>query len=596
MLTKILTVSTICVFLSITNLLGTDCEQHQIAIPDSGGKLIFPTDSTYIYAARFLKTYIRKSTGEELAIIPESQVSPDRRIIYVGKTDFARQHVKFESLKPEELVVKPVGKHLIICGEVYKGYDRGTLFGVYEYLERQFGVRWYYPKLKHQPAFGDGIVIPENQSITFPLQEIRSYPHYRMREGGVSYHHLLETQMQWHPVLRFGNSLPHGKANHTQVNWKELYFDTHPEYFALKYNGERDPRYHCLSNNGLLSQLITNISDYDATGEPQNAWSNGVTPTDNCIFFANNDGFRWLARCRCSDCHPQYGNNNTNPLGSASNYVTDFVIKYANEVKARWPHRRLATIAHGFYSNPPMDRNIPDHVDITYVKPEIQFGYDFAFFNRYLKRTKDWHKLLDNNKERLTLWMNIVGPLFGVPDPSFVPIMYPNILQRWLTATKDVSAGYFINGYNPYRRGAVLQKNNIGTMQAFPMIYIQSRLLWNPDADVEELLKEFCDNLYGAAGPDMSAFYNRLIDRWENVDDPNDDNFENLPPNLMNFIHYGKFPTAQIDALRMQLNSAVNAANGDNLSQHRIIYLRDHVYQKFFHESDSIHNRLSPNP
>lgn len=597
MFTKIFTISTVCIFLSITNLLGADCEPYQIAIPDNNPALVFPKDSTCIYAARFLRTYIQKSTGEALAIVPESQVSPGKRVIYVGMTNFARQHVKFESLKPEELVVKPAGKHLIICGEVHKGYDRGTLFGVYEYLERQFGIRWYYPKLKLQPDFGAGTVIPQNQTITFPLQEIRSYPHFRMREGGVSYHYLLQAEIDWHPVLRFGNSLPHGKANHTQVNWKKLYYDTHPEYFALRFDGTRDTIFHCLSSEGLLNQLINNIYSYDATGEPQSAWSNGLPPTDNCIFFGNNDSFRWVARCRCLECKPKYGKNNTNPTGCASNYVTDFVIKYANEVKTRWPHRRFATIAHGMYSDPPLSRVIPEHVDITYVKPEINLGYDTAFVNVYLKRTKQWHSLLDKNKERLTLWLN-VSELLGTNNKtkfSYCPVMYPNILQRWLVATKDLTAGYYINGYNPYFRPKA-KVFNVGTIQTFPMIYIQSRLLWNPDADVKEMLKEFCDNLYGPASPEMLAFYNRLIDRWENVDDLSNNNPDSINFNLVQFVHQGKFPPEQIDALRQQLNNAVSAANGDNPSKDRIIYLRDKIYQKFFHESDSIHNRLLPNP
>lgn len=57
----------------------TSCgHMYEIVIPDEKGVLIFPKNADYTYAAEFLHKYIRLSTGDSIAIVTESNASPDK--------------------------------------------------------------------------------------------------------------------------------------------------------------------------------------------------------------------------------------------------------------------------------------------------------------------------------------------------------------------------------------------------------------------------------------------------------------------------------------------------------------------------------------
>ncbi|MDP7277359.1 MAG: DUF4838 domain-containing protein [Planctomycetaceae bacterium] len=69
-----------------------------------------------------------------------------------------------------------------------------------------------------------------------------------------------------------------------------------------------------------------------------------------------------------------------------------------------------------------------------------------------------------------------------------------------------------------YRRAGVLgvnteSRNAIAT--TFINLYLRSRLLWNPDADVDELLADFYPRFYGAAAAPMKIYWSTIFDAWE---------------------------------------------------------------------------------
>ena len=58
----------------------------------------------------------------------------------------------------------------------YRGADRGTLFGVFEFLERCAGVRWYFPNEL-------GVVIPTKTHLAVTQIDVTRSPYYPMRTG-----------------------------------------------------------------------------------------------------------------------------------------------------------------------------------------------------------------------------------------------------------------------------------------------------------------------------------------------------------------------------------------------------------------------------
>ena len=570
----------LCLFTGVVQ-----AESIQIAIPDADGKIVFPPGESYRYPASFLQRYIRKSTGIKAVIVKESERKKGVRTIFLGATRYAAEQVgSFQKMKPEELALIPVGRDLVICGEVSpEGIDRGTLFGVYEFLERQLGIRWFYPAYRDWKGYGDGTVIPKHDKISFPAKAVRSAPRMRQREGGVMYqkYYGIEIEKLWHPVLRFGNTRPHQNANHTQVNWVDLYGKTHPEYFAKSKNGKprinfryKGRTYICLSSQAVLDRMMKNLADFDAGKDPGPAWG-PRKPEPKTVYFCCNDGMLPATTCQCPECAALLRTDRVYEEQGSELYFR-FISRYAERIRQKYPQRRLAVLAYNHYLAPPESVPIPDILDVTYVGPKIIYNSNPEQHRQHARYLNRWFELLGKDPIRLNIWLNIVNPTQYI---SAVPFMYPNIFKQFLKEMENKISGVFINGFSPYlkRTGAV---RIYGTIMSLPMVWIQSRLLWDPDADPDALLRDWCAKSYGPACDAMYAFYQLVIDRWENLYQTND------AMTQLDYIHRIRYPKEKVDELKRRLDHALAKAASDPDARRRIAYLKNYVYVYFFRESE----------
>lgn len=552
-----------------------------IIIPEMPAALAFPPGETVCYAAEFLRFHIEAATGKKLEILPESEAERHPVRIWIGNTRFAAKNLKEISFHPEELLIRSLGNDLILCGETTAdGLDRGTLFAVYEYLERALGIRWFFADIPQLYPNGLGTEIPESNELKLTGWDIREFPRCRQREGGISYYYEpAAVQKLWHPVLRFGSSRPHRNANHTQINWYNLYHQTHPEYFAKNAAGKtvfntRLPHrnYICPGETGVLAQMIQNIADADAGKPPEKAWG-PCPPEKNYVYFAFNDGMTLPKTCHCSTCI-RLLRPDAPEAGQASELVFDFIRRYAEAIQIRWPERSLVTLAFHHYRKPPEKSAIPDNVNVTYVSKYMHYANHPARWEEETSYIREWSRLLKNDPDRLRIWLNIVAP---AQYTSQVPLFYPHLFRKWLRANLQYSDSYFINGLNPYlkRLNAAARRKAIAT---YPMVYLQSRLLWNPDADIDALLEDYTRKLYGPAGKTMREIYRIFCERWEK--------FAMQPDaDEAGYIHSVRYPPdiiAQINALFAQ---TVSETEEDSVYRRRVELFRNHQWVPFMAEA-----------
>ncbi len=246
-----------------------------------------------LYAAEFLQKHIEKATGAVIPIKRESE-GPQAPYILVGRTAMGEKlGISAKGLPAEGYLVKSFKDGVAIVGEIsQEGIDRGTLNGIYRFLEDTLGIRWYFAPEEM------GAVIPPSSSLNVPDDfSLSGHPFFPYRMGGIS-HWQGEVAQQWHPALRFGSSKGMG-ANHTHENWYKYYGKEHPEYFALKEDGTRavtsdrassgqNRSYLCFSEPGVLRQHIENVDEYFKTGNDK-PWVGGVRPQGNNIPFGPND-------------------------------------------------------------------------------------------------------------------------------------------------------------------------------------------------------------------------------------------------------------------------------------------------------------------
>ena len=226
-------------------------------------------------AAEELVQHIQKATGVNLAVVAETDETPDGYTrIYVGATEAAReQGINADELGPDVFVLRTVNNDVYVLGREKADTDplhstsshirvaanaersyRGTIFGVYELLERYLGVRWLWP--------GDlGTFIPSAATLAFDAMDetvapalrsrrfrfwsvgnaLRNYPPKikRLAFSEEGLHHYSDALHAYFLRHRMGDAEPKPRVGHYFSGWWNRHGNDHPEWFMMREDGGR---------------------------------------------------------------------------------------------------------------------------------------------------------------------------------------------------------------------------------------------------------------------------------------------------------------------------------------------------------------------
>jgi len=429
------------------NLVKSGNAECSIVIPAVDKiKLLYPSGKSYLYAAKFLQTCFEEVTGTKPKIITDNK--PIKNIpIFIGNCRQVQKAIaenkEFKQTEEQGYSIFPLQNGIAITGYVSnKNIDQGTMIGVYAFVEKVIGIRWYFPIPEEI-----GKVVPKKKTIALIPYEEKSAPFYKMRLGLLTYS--LGAKIR-HPYLWEG-STEGPMPNHTQEKWRHLYAKDHPDYFGLKKDGQsslgnkratsgQSRAFLCYSNPKVVEQMIRNIEEFDRTGDGTPWGSKGRWPVDNFIQFAPDDTGQ---RCSCKKCRKLWENSTQDRFGKSSEYIFTFVAKYAKEIKKRWPNRRLRVLTYQDYERPPKNVKIPDNVDVMIcLMQPISVQQRESAFKRQLQIIDDWYNLLGKDKERILIWDYMCWPNCWLDEP----IYYPRTLNKWHDQVKDKVSGIFNNG------------------------------------------------------------------------------------------------------------------------------------------------------
>ncbi|MEK8093701.1 DUF4838 domain-containing protein [Methylocystis sp. IM3] len=131
-----------------------------------------------------------------------------------------------------------------------------------------------------------------------------------------------------------------------------------------------------------------------------------------------------------------------------------------------------------------------------------------------------------------------IDPIHSVQDPRSPPKQeYLGILKKWADITHGRLTIYdydqsmlvwrdlpnpshqaFEEDVKAYRDAGVLgiaTESRMALATTFTNLYLRARLMWNPDADVHELLEDFYARFFGPAREPMRAYWSEIFDAWE---------------------------------------------------------------------------------
>ena len=518
-----------------------------------GGKILFsiviPDKANAIekYAAAELQTHFKEAAGSAPAIVPESKYKSGPALMVGGTQLAAKYGISPDMLAPENLLIARIGEAIVLSGgdrpDIPAGMVSGrafvpvgTLYACYEFLERELGIRWYWPGKygTHIPPCKD-LAITRLFVTSRPVYDTRK-TFYSLVKGDPDVPHA-ECE-KWYRRNRFGGSVGDPVANHSFNDWIRRFAKTHPEYLALQPDGSRktDPNpgggHVCMSHPEVFKQTVADkLAEFK-----RNKYSNfaKVMPGDS----------NGLFHCRCEACvkkiRPEMGDR-----GLFSDQVWGYVNRVAAEVAKSAPGKSIVCCAYGGYLRKPSFPLLPNvAVTLCYSPPP----------RATLSYKKAWKELLDewsSTGARLYVWEYWNNTRFG-RGVYGAPAVYPRQLKeiyamdagrvngRAIEMCDVDSTGKSINGWADW----VYDIQNL---------YTAGRLMWDPSTDVDAMLDNYYKDFFGPAAAPVKQFYDELEEAWvQRGWEPGNWNFDRVWRHL--------YPPAFVDKMLGLLQQAVKLA------------------------------------
>jgi hypothetical protein len=554
-----------------------------IVIADEPTAIPVGKPPTVAYAAEELQRFIEKATGARLEIVSAAQAPTKGTLLLVGRSALSKQHQLALPTKPEGLRIVAFKRGAAILGEVAPAgtnninheVDRGTLHGVYEFLERIVGYRFFI----HTPKDPDlGIVTPAVKTLTVPADyRLELAPDFPYRHVAFA---TWSDPPAWMRVTREASGSGSGTGfpgiNHTDAFFGKRFFKDHPEWAAVKSaDGTRDTYYPCYSQPGMVEARAQVTQDvYDGKG----GWfGEHGHPGPKWIAFEPADLWDIKGLCICERCRAEY-QLERGRFGRNSNLLFRHGVEFAAEIAKRWPEKRLGMLAYEGHMLPP-DFDLPENLDVQVCMMwSTTMGKEPYWHERNLQLMRDWSKKLGGDRQRLYVWNFYCYPAYFTSAPLF----FPHNLQKWFQDTYPISGGEFVcPGGNP-------------PQYEIAMAWLWHRLMWDRNADVDALLHDQCATFFGPAGAAMEKVYQTLSDRYENVQWSRQFDECYIPPDQM----YGETYTPEaVEVLKKLFDEALAAcpADEEDIYHRRAVWMRD-GFEPFFREADLAHRWLKKTP
>lgn len=342
---------------------------------NAAARIVIPEQATAReqFAAQELQKYIRQICGAELFITTEPG-APEFLIGGPGRNRHTGAYLTSEEFLrrcpgPEGLLIQSFGEDVIVLAGSEGDYERGTIYAVYEFLERFCGAS--LAAFSH-PQVAAGEYVPQMPCLA--LGEIC----YVKPSCDLKYRGAIVQYASWAGEVDRGLNIPfldwlcknryndimtwascfekmktlglvdeaerrgirftvgHHEASklflpaHGNEYFPEHYYETHPEYYRLSEDGTRyeDTAHYgqwifCSRNQEMIDTLAAHIKIW-LTKNPQ----------VDTIFFPPNDGI--APQCVCPDCAP---------YSKVENYV--YVLNaVAKQVREQFPKIRIVSCAY----------------------------------------------------------------------------------------------------------------------------------------------------------------------------------------------------------------------------------------------------------
>ena len=487
-----------------------------------------------------LNHHLKMITGTELPVVENGKASDGKIQIILGTEKPLKYEKEFSAVKFDGTKIRIFGYDKTAPGKVnYKNWRSfpingsiGTLFAVYDFLEKYCGVRWY-------GLTDDATAFIPRKTLSVTVKDHEHTPKVDAfrgiyNSGGrnlmlsvLKYTHRDETLMR----LRWRCTSFFGQTNHNVYRiyftywdkakkpaYAKLFKEKRPDYFAKGYKGKMTPldgflrrEYPndadcpssvCFSSQGVIDFFVNQaLEQWDGkpmVGLPSNGAYQKRIPGKP--FFSSVQHQDTQGPCHCDTCAAKAAKHSQNHL------MWQWIADIANGVAKKNPEIGISTLAYQRSLAYPDNVKLPENLCVQMCLG-IHAWWNPEFYQ--IQHDEIYKKWMTNKGKRvMTCWLYLFGPSWDSKTRfkhKFFPGVYPENTGKIIKEmVNDGMRGYFIE--------CEWARNMLE-------VYTATKMFYDADQDVRALLDEHFRLFYGKAGDDMKAFFTELESiywNWKN--------------------------------------------------------------------------------
>jgi hypothetical protein len=460
-----------------------------IVLADNGKsdyRIVIPAGASKAerFAAAELQDFLQQISGAKLPVVTDAEAPCDHEILLgnTARLGSLETTIDLPKLGKEGFTIRSVGPRLIIAANS----GRGTMYGVYAFLEEYLGCRWFTSDCS-RISKQNKIELSNIDNTQVPALEFREVYYAdsmdpvfagrlklngnasRMKGGRM----VAERHAGW------------GTWCHTSFSFvpPQTYFKDHPEYYSL-IDGKRQARQLCFSNPGVLEITARRIEKLIKQPVEFTPGSNEFSPRkDGPVWADDEDRYFDVSQqddaggaCQCAECK-RLDDREGSHIGS--------ILEFINKLAGRFPDKIISTLSYQYTRTPP--RHVKPASNVAIMLSNIECTRGAPIMDSPFPEDKAF-------KENLQTWSAICGNLciwdyavnfenLMMPNPNF-HIQQPNI-------------NFFVehNVKGVFTQGS----REVGGEFCGLRNYLLAKLLWNSHCDVDALMNEYLAGYYGPA-------------------------------------------------------------------------------------------------
>lgn len=485
-------------------------------------------------AVKALSENIGKCTGQQPEILDVSETDKIAKYpfrVLVGDSAMTRAlGIDARKLPREGFIIKTFKKGIAIVGNDSSldpdfnkdkldsmGPRKATLWGVYDFLERFFGCRYFFP--------GElGTLQPEVKNLVIAPVAYTDQPHFMNRsEEFIIWSMMGNKKAEWEKLLGPVNNLPEfiesWRLARTTPFWAG--HNPRPEKILASYPDKKDTLFYRAPNGNLYYNPkqhignyfdVTNLGFADLLVESLKKYytSNGKV-NDGWVMLSNS--YIPFGQCDSEVPLPDMINNptvvkekliteeNIKRGFSYSDIYARFYQYFGNRVKKELPGKKIVLLPYSNYTRAPLNPkwSFPDNIELRVCV------FDFPAWTRnkdvvakWQENIREWTKAL-GGRPVISLW------LYNVPNNEFARAVSPQFIGEIpkLLGKNLGNMDMFFDQYGGFEYNYYYAQ------------YAGARGMWDPDFDVAAAIDEHWEPFYGKeAGQYLRQFHKLLLDSY----------------------------------------------------------------------------------